>query len=358
MSPGQSATGRVPHRAVASQVPHRICQPGRCADDPPGSAPLQESPGMTSPRQQQLSDDELRTLDAILAKISGPGAELPPVLFRFVTEVAATSNIDLLVLDDRQRVLLAWRQDAFGAGWHVPGSIIRHREEIGHRIQACAMEEFGCDLAVAERPVALIQIFDDRGHSVSLCHTAALRGTPGQRVIPGNGDAAARRPVLVRCAAGHVVSQPPGLPGRHRGVAGRPARRRDRGVHPACRPPRRRAGVRLRGDQRYRAIGQADVRTRPGLTVTAGRSASRWPGTTRPARRRGSRTRSSGAKLFRSNPAMARAVGQHRGISGAGSSGRLACRLRHSNGSGQPTGLVPLHYIQGNGCVTILVCAQ
>ncbi len=141
---------------------------------------------MTSPRQQQLSDDELRTLDAILAKISGPGAELPPVLFRFVTEVAATSNIDLLVLDDRQRVLLAWRQDAFGAGWHVPGSIIRHREEIGHRIQACAMEEFGCDLAVAERPVALIQIFDDRGHSVSLCHTAALRGTPGQRVIPGN----------------------------------------------------------------------------------------------------------------------------------------------------------------------------
>lgn len=142
---------------------------------------------MTSAHKQQVSDEELRSLEAILAKLSGPGAELPPVLFRFVTEIVATSNIDLLVQDEEKRVLLAWRDDAFGTGWHVPGSIIRHREEIGHRIRACAEEEFGCDLAVAERPVALIQIFDDRGHSVSLCYTAALRGSPGRRVV-GEGD--------------------------------------------------------------------------------------------------------------------------------------------------------------------------
>ena len=137
---------------------------------------------MTSVQNKRLSDGELCTLEAILAKISGSGAELPPVLFRFVTEIAATSNVDLLVQDEEKRVLLAWREDAFGTGWHVPGSIIRHREEIGHRIRACAAEEFGCDLVVAERPVALIQIFDDRGHSVSLCYTAALRGTPAQHV--------------------------------------------------------------------------------------------------------------------------------------------------------------------------------
>ena len=138
---------------------------------------------MASAQGQQLSDDELQTLEAILAKLSGPGAELPPVLFRFVTEIAATANVDLLVRDDEQRVLLAWREDAFGAGWHVPGSIIRHREEILHRIAACAAEEFGCDLDVGEGPVALIQIFDDRGHSVSLCFTAALRGEPAQGVV-------------------------------------------------------------------------------------------------------------------------------------------------------------------------------
>ena len=137
--------------------------------------------------KQHLSDEELAALEGILAKLSGPGAELPPVLFRFVTEIAATANIDLLVQDAEKRVLLAWREDAFGAGWHVPGSIIRHREEIAHRIQACAEEEFGCDLLVGEGPVALVQIFDDRGHSVSLCYTAVLQGAPSQPVV-GAGD--------------------------------------------------------------------------------------------------------------------------------------------------------------------------
>ena len=145
---------------------------------------------MTNAGDTSLTGEELRTLQALLAKVSGRGAQLPWPLFRFVTEVAATPNIDLLVRDDSGRVLLAWREDPFGAGWHVPGSIIRHREEIGHRIAACARDEFGCELQVAEGPVAIVQIFDDRGHSVSLCHLATLRGVPGRRVV-GDGQAPA-----------------------------------------------------------------------------------------------------------------------------------------------------------------------
>jgi len=144
---------------------------------------FRERPEMSSAQKQRLSDEELRTLEGILAKLSGSSAELPPTLFRFVTEIVATSNVDLLVQDEDRRILLAWRDDAFGTGWHVPGSIIRHREEVAHRIRACAREEFGCDLVVADGPVALIQIFDDRGHSVSLCYTAALRGAPRQRIV-------------------------------------------------------------------------------------------------------------------------------------------------------------------------------
>ncbi len=140
---------------------------------------------MTSADDGALTEDELRTLEALLAKVSGRGGELPWPLFRFITEVAATSNVDLLVRDDAGRVLLAWRADPFGAGWHVPGSIVRHREEVGHRIAACARDEFGCELRVADGPVAVVQIFDDRGHSVSLCHLAALRGVPGRRVLEG-----------------------------------------------------------------------------------------------------------------------------------------------------------------------------
>ncbi len=132
---------------------------------------------------ETLTDQELRTLETLLAKLSGRGPQLPWPLFRFVTEVAATPNVDLLVRDPAQGVLLAWRDDPFGAGWHVPGSIIRHREEAAHRIDACAADEFGCQVQAADRPAAVIQIFDDRGHSVSLCFLASLRGAPGKRVV-------------------------------------------------------------------------------------------------------------------------------------------------------------------------------
>ncbi len=148
---------------------------------------------MTAPDAPALTDADLQTLEAILARLSGPGADLPPALFRFVTEVAATPNVDLLVLDDEKGVLLAWRDDPFGRGWHVPGSIIRHREEIAHRIAACARDELGCDVAAADGPAALVQIFDDRGHSLSLCVRATLAGTPTRRVLqpddaPAAGD--------------------------------------------------------------------------------------------------------------------------------------------------------------------------
>lgn len=140
-----------------------------------------------------LSREELHALEAILAKLSGRGAGLPAPLFRFVTEVSATANVDLLVRDRQRGILLAWREDAFGAGWHVPGSIIRHREEIAHRVSACARDEFGCEATVAAGPVAVIQIFDGRGHTISLCFPTTLLGEPGRRVVaageaPAVGD--------------------------------------------------------------------------------------------------------------------------------------------------------------------------
>ena len=133
-----------------------------------------------------LTDEELRTLEAILAKVSGRNGDLPGPLFRFVTEVTPAANVDLLVRDEAKGVLLAWRDDAFGTEWHVPGGIIRHREELAHRLAACARDEFGCEVEVADRPVALIQIFDDRGHFLSLCYPTTLRGSPGRRVLRGD----------------------------------------------------------------------------------------------------------------------------------------------------------------------------
>ena len=69
---------------------------------------------MTSSDDQRLTNEELQTLENILVKLSGPGADLPWPLFRFITEVTATPNVDLLVEDAEKRVLFAWRDDPFG----------------------------------------------------------------------------------------------------------------------------------------------------------------------------------------------------------------------------------------------------
>ena len=126
---------------------------------------------MTSRPDDSLTEDELQTLEGLLAKLGGRGAELPWPLFRFITELTATSKDDLLVEDEDK---------------HNPGSIIRHREEIAHRIAMCAQDEFGCKLDVADGPAALVQIFDDRGASVFLCFRAKLLGDPGKRVRDEN----------------------------------------------------------------------------------------------------------------------------------------------------------------------------
>ncbi|MXP65880.1 NUDIX hydrolase [Roseomonas sp. M0104] len=132
---------------------------------------------------QVLTEEELHALETILTKLRGQGGDLPAPLFRFITETTPTPNVDLLVRDEAKGTLLAWRDDAFGSGWHVPGSIIRHREEVAHRIAACARDEFGCAVEVADRPVALTEIFDDRGHTLGLCYRTTLRGIPGKRVV-------------------------------------------------------------------------------------------------------------------------------------------------------------------------------
>jgi hypothetical protein len=149
---------------------------------------------MVSNDARGLAEEELQILVTLLAKFAGIGGDLPWPLVRFVTEVAAMGNVDLLVRDPDLGVLLSWRDDPFGSGWHVPGGIIRHREEIAHRITTHALDEFGCEVQADERPVALIQF-------------STTAATPSRSVSPH----AARR-------AGQT-----GLGREREGEAGRPA---------------------------------------------------------------------------------------------------------------------------------------
>ena len=65
---------------------------------------------------------------ALEAEIGDPRHGLPEEVFRLVSRLTALINVDLLIQDEGRRTLLTWRDDEFyGAGWHIPGGIIRYK---------------------------------------------------------------------------------------------------------------------------------------------------------------------------------------------------------------------------------------
>jgi colanic acid biosynthesis protein WcaH len=136
----------------------------------------------------------MRTLRRAAA---GHPAGLPEEIFLFVSSLTPLVNVDLLVRDEAGRTLLTWREDEFyGAGWHVPGGIIRHGETLEGRLQSTAWEELGAEIEFDPVPVTIDQTIHPtrgaRGHFVSLLYRCRLRTPPDgarrvttQPVLPG-----------------------------------------------------------------------------------------------------------------------------------------------------------------------------
>ena len=122
---------------------------------------------------------------ALESAIGDPRNGLPEEMFFFVSRVMPLVNVDLLVQDDRSRTLLTWRDDEFhGAGWHIPGGIIRYKETAADRIRACARDELGADVSWEPAPLLLsenIRPHDTRGHFISLLFRCRLETPADER---------------------------------------------------------------------------------------------------------------------------------------------------------------------------------
>lgn len=106
-----------------------------------------------------------------------PEAGLPDEVFSFVASVTPMINVDLLVQDADGKVLLAWRKDKDGDGWHIPGGIIRFKEDFRTRIIKTAQKELGTKVSFDEQPLMINQIFmpyQHRGHFISFLHRCYL----------------------------------------------------------------------------------------------------------------------------------------------------------------------------------------
>src|SRR5262245_21463014 len=119
-------------------------------------------------------------LELIDSWAGDPHRGLPYELFLFVSTLVPMVNVDLLIMDDAGRILLTWRDDEIhGAGWHVPGGMIRFKETAEERIQATALEELGARATFDPTPAVEENMEPDRrirGHFVSLIYRCRLNG--------------------------------------------------------------------------------------------------------------------------------------------------------------------------------------
>lgn len=119
---------------------------------------------------------------ALETAIGDPRPGLPEEVFRFVSRITPLANVDLLIEDPRRGTLLTWREDEFfGAGWHVPGGVIRYKETAAQRLRACAREELGADVSFDGTPLTIAEGIgeqDTRGHHIALLFRCRLQTEP------------------------------------------------------------------------------------------------------------------------------------------------------------------------------------
>ncbi len=113
--------------------------------------------------------------------------DLPEDLFLLLSRLTPLVNVDLLIKDDQNRTLLTWRDDEYyGAGWHLPGGIIRFREAAAERVLAVARSELGAEVTFDSRPLWVAEMIDHtremRGHFISLLYRCALTSAPREEL--------------------------------------------------------------------------------------------------------------------------------------------------------------------------------
>ncbi len=112
------------------------------------------------------------------AEIFDPKIGLPDEIFQLVSRLTPLVNVDLLIRDENNRILLAWRDDQYaGKGWHVPGGIVRYKESLETRIQKTAEREIGAKIQFNPEPIAINQLVckhKNRGHFISLLFECVL----------------------------------------------------------------------------------------------------------------------------------------------------------------------------------------
>ena len=102
---------------------------------------------------------------------------LPEPVFELTTTLTPMVNVDLLFRDTAGRVLMTWREDVCGRGWHIPGGICRFKETMKERLLKTGEKELNAIISFDVKPLAINEIIltqKFRGHFISFLYQCYL----------------------------------------------------------------------------------------------------------------------------------------------------------------------------------------
>ena len=131
--------------------------------------------------------------------MNNPNVGLPEHLFEYVSSITPMVNVDLIIYNSNNEVLFTWREDKFyGPGWHIPGGIVRYKENFLNRINIVAKDECNCKKLSSISLIDIYQVMNPyrsiRGHFISFLFkakfTSELNTTKGKiewfKTVPDN----------------------------------------------------------------------------------------------------------------------------------------------------------------------------
>ena len=121
-----------------------------------------------------------------------PSRGLPESVFLLLGRLTPYINVDLLIKNEKGQTLLTWRKagEVVEPGWHLPGGIIRYKEDINKRIYAVAKNELQAEVEFEEKPIAVNQIMleqTNRAHFISLLYACTLVKEPNLGLLYKRG---------------------------------------------------------------------------------------------------------------------------------------------------------------------------
>ena len=120
-------------------------------------------------------------IDELEQIIRNPHSGLPEEVFLLATRITPMVNVDLLIRNTKNQTLLTWRGgNYYSPGWHIPGGIIRYKENMSDRINHVARTELGVDVEFHAQPILISEIIRspkilNRGHFISFLFECRIK---------------------------------------------------------------------------------------------------------------------------------------------------------------------------------------